>query len=313
MIYDCFTFFNELDILDLRLQLLHEKVDKFILVESTKTHSNLDKPLYFSINKDRYKKYSDKIIHVVVSEFPDVQNSWTIENYQRNQIFKYLNNCTLNDLILISDVDEIPNPDLLSSDRFGNDIYCLIQDQYFFFYNYRDLNHLYWIGGTKVFKYKIILENLIDERRVHYNDVSFPFYLNKGITATKIRLYDGCRYIYNGGWHFSYLGGIEAIFKKVSAFAHQELNNSKFLDKKRIEECLSTGKDIFGRKQHHFIRVKMSSMSHPKPLLNFNNDSALLISNVPIKEIPLLYIFYQINKIRLIKWLKHHFNFKFQK
>jgi beta-1,4-mannosyl-glycoprotein beta-1,4-N-acetylglucosaminyltransferase len=304
MIYDCFTFFNELDILDLRLQLLHEKVDKFILVESTKTHSNLDKPLYFSINKDRYKKYSDKIIHVVVSEFPDVQNSWTIENYQRNQIFKYLDNCTPNDLILISDVDEIPNPDLLSSDRFGNDIYCLIQDQYFFFYNYRDLNHLYWIGGTKVFKYKIILENLIDERKVHYNDISFPFYLNKGITATKIRLYDGCRYIYNGGWHFSYLGGIEAIFKKVSAFAHQELNNTKFLDKKRIEECLSTGKDVFERSGHKFICVDVSMKTHPIALFPIKSDNKLINATSTIVNIPFYYKMYQLYKIKVKKFLK---------
>ena len=86
MIYDCFTFFNELDLLEIRLNYLNEIVDKFVLVEMAKTHSNKDKPFYFEENKKRYEKFLDKIIHIKVSEYPDLtkfdeyRRNWVLEN-----------------------------------------------------------------------------------------------------------------------------------------------------------------------------------------------------------------------------------------
>jgi len=307
MIFDCFTFFNELDILELRLQLLYDVVDKFVLVESTKTHSNLDKELYYQNNKQRFSKYQDKIIHIIVSSFPEYKNSWTFENYQRNQICRVFYNCNLDDIILISDVDELPNPQIIKNYNFQDSVYRLVQDQYYFYLNYRDLSHLFWIGGTRALKFKLIKNNLLDERKVHYNSISFPQDLNRDTTATKIRLYDGCKFIYNGGWHFTYLGGIDAIFKKIKAFAHQELNNEQFLDWDRIENCLITGRDVFGRANHHFVRVKISSDSHPLSVLNISVNSPYIFSKSIIKRIPFYYKFLQLNKIRIIRWIKNNF------
>jgi beta-1,4-mannosyl-glycoprotein beta-1,4-N-acetylglucosaminyltransferase len=307
MIYDCFTFFNELDILELRLQLLYDIVDKFVLVESTKTHSNLEKELYYQTNKERFSKYNDKIIHVVVSTFPEYKNSWTIENYQRNQIFSALEKCNPDDLIMISDADEIPNPSIILNFNFENEVYCFVQDQYFFFYNYRDIHHLYWIGGTKAFKFKVIAENRFNEKKVKYNDVTFPAYLNKGITATKIRLYDGARFIYKAGWHFSYLGGVEAIFNKVRAFAHQELNNESFLNSKRIEECLISGEDVFGRKGHEFVRVDMNDKTHPQFIIQHTDNSSLFFTKSKIRKVPIFFNWYQLSKIKLIRYIKELF------
>lgn len=304
MIYDCFTFFNELEILELRLQLLYDVVDKFVLVESTKTHSNVDKELFYELNKKRYSRYQDKIIHIVVSEFPEFKNSWTLENYQRNQIFQALTECKPEDIIMISDADEIPKPEIISKIHFRDEVYCLVQDQYFFFYNYRDVHHLFWIGGTKVLQYSVIQQNRLDEKRVRYNDQTFPAYLNQGITATKIRLYDGAKFIYNGGWHFSYLGGVKAIFKKVRAFAHQELNNEHFLDEDRIETCLKKGEDVFGRKNHQFIRVKVSAETHPEQLLTINQDSPYMYTKISIQDIPFTLRLIQLYRIRLIRWVK---------
>ncbi len=303
-VYDCFTFFNELDILELRLGLLYDVVDKFVLVESTKTNANNDKELYYENNKHRFKKYNDKIIHVVVSAFPEYRNSWTFENFQRNEITKALGNCAPDDLILISDVDEIPNPDVIRNYDFKNEMYCLVQNQYFFFYNYRDLQHLFWIGGTKVFRYRIIKENLLKEKKVRYNETSFPSYLNKGTTATKIRLYDGCKFIYNGGWHFSYLGGVAAIVNKVKAFAHQELNNDHFLDTRRIEECLVTGADIFGRKGHKFIRVAISEKTHPSCLQEMEKDPHLIFFKTPVHTVSVIKEIQQLLKIKLVRVVK---------
>ena len=111
MIIDCFPFFNELDVLELRLNILDEVVDKFILVEASKTQTKLDKPFYFEENKNRYSKFLDKIIHVKIEDYPK-EDGWAMENFQRNCIQLGLEklNLTINDIIAISDVDEIWDP-----------------------------------------------------------------------------------------------------------------------------------------------------------------------------------------------------------
>ena len=112
-IYDCFQFFNEEDILDLRLNILNESVDFFVIVESTTDHQGNEKKLNF--DKDKFKKFQKKIIYVVVEDTLDTikkphlgQNS-LVEKHQRNSITRGLKNCSDDDLVIISDVDEIPD------------------------------------------------------------------------------------------------------------------------------------------------------------------------------------------------------------
>ena len=110
MVYDCFNFFNELELLEIRLGELDGLVDKFVLVESTVTFTNKPKPLYFSKNKSKFNKYLNKIIHVVVADSPNViGNPWIIEMHQFNAITRGLSECNNNDVILLSNADEIPN------------------------------------------------------------------------------------------------------------------------------------------------------------------------------------------------------------
>ena len=108
MIYDTFLFFNEFDLLDIRLHELDAVADKFVLVEATRTHSNQTKPLYYAENRERYAAFHDKIIHVVVDDTPDTADAWAIERFQRDAILRGLTRCRPDDLILMSDVDEIP-------------------------------------------------------------------------------------------------------------------------------------------------------------------------------------------------------------
>jgi len=89
MIYDCFTFFNEHSVLDIRLNTLYDHVDKFILVEATRSHQNLPKPLYFDENKSMYSKFLDKIIHVVIDTYPE-HTYFSFEEHQRDQIYAKL-------------------------------------------------------------------------------------------------------------------------------------------------------------------------------------------------------------------------------
>ena len=163
MIYDCFLFYNELDLLEIRLNELKDVVDKFVLVECSTTFSSLEKPFYFEENIERYNDFLDQIVHVKVYDTPNFpskagrgktfHNRHDIEAYQRNCISRGLEDCLPDDIILLSDVDEIPDPncvlecvDLVSS---GNVSF----KQKFFYYYLNGLcvksgNPVYWSGTT---------------------------------------------------------------------------------------------------------------------------------------------------------------------
>ena len=108
MIYDCFSYWDEDLLLDLRLNILDNYVDYFVIVEGNKTWQNNPKKLRFEI--DKFKKFKNKIIYVPVTNLPDGEDPYLRENYQRNAIVNGLNNANDNDLIIISDLDEIPDP-----------------------------------------------------------------------------------------------------------------------------------------------------------------------------------------------------------
>ena len=110
---DCFTFYNELDMLDLRLAEMNDVATYFVLVEATKTYAGNDKPLYFAENKVRYSKYLDKIVHIVVDDFPETNNPWVRENFQRNAIDRGIARIKNEiDTLTICDLDEIPDAEI---------------------------------------------------------------------------------------------------------------------------------------------------------------------------------------------------------
>jgi hypothetical protein len=106
-VYDCCIFFNELDVLEIRLEELWDVVDKFIIVEAKHTHQGQPKPLYFYEAKERFLPYISKIMHIIVDEFPNCVTTWDREHYQRDVIARGLKDCKDNDVIIISDADEI--------------------------------------------------------------------------------------------------------------------------------------------------------------------------------------------------------------
>ena len=111
MTYDCFPFFNELDLLEIRLNVLKDVVDRFVLVEAGETHTGKTKPFCFAANRDRFAAFADRIVYRRIEKFPAGHGAWWNENYQRNEISKVLSEIGVRDEddILISDLDEIPN------------------------------------------------------------------------------------------------------------------------------------------------------------------------------------------------------------
>jgi beta-1,4-mannosyl-glycoprotein beta-1,4-N-acetylglucosaminyltransferase len=200
MLYDCFTFLNELDLLEIRLNILNEVVDKFVIVEATRTFSNQLKPLFFADNKERFRRFSDKIIHVVVDTYPPIESAWTIEQYQRNCIANALTACHDDDVILISDLDEIPRPEKIREYRDTQGIKVFEQSMFYYFLNYLNVTDPIWPQGTKMLSYHDFRTGTGCMEEI--GDKNFLPSVNSGVTATRIRLITKALSIKDGGVAF---------------------------------------------------------------------------------------------------------------
>jgi beta-1,4-mannosyl-glycoprotein beta-1,4-N-acetylglucosaminyltransferase len=269
MIYDCFTFFNELDLLEIRLHELNDVVDRFVLLEGTVTFTNKKKKLYFEENKERFKKFINKITHVVVEDSPDVVgNPWIIEEYQFNALTRGLKNCRKNDIILFSCVDEIPNS---STKTLWNpkerEIIGLSQELYYYYLNCKVINHP-WIG-TRAVRYSHITER-------------FTPYILRHNPIDKV--------IEDGGWHFSYIGGVEKIRQKIFSFSHQEFNNPDYNTPEKILLAIQNRTDLLKRglrfKIVDFNNLPLylqNNIQRYQELLILNQRKGLEITNISLK------------------------------
>ncbi len=258
MVFDCFSFFNELDLLEIRLNVLSDVVDKFVLVEAVKTHTGKSKPLYYKENASRFAKFADKIIHIAVTDFsiaeslPESRNrAWIIENIQRNAIAKGLCNAHDDDVVLISDVDEIPRPESVSKAISAGGIVRLALKSCNYYLNYRNYVSPDWKLGTQVLRYSDF------KNASTYKDFKYTEFVVKEAnplpSASMVRFLKSTTMIKNAGWHFSYLGGVGAIRQKLNAFAHTEFNSSTTSADEWILSRISAGEDLFKRGDRFFV------------------------------------------------------------
>lgn len=224
MIYDCFTFYNELELLDIRLNILDKVVDKFVLIESTITYTNLKKPLYYDKNKSKFKKFHKKIIHVIVTDSPRVTHPWIIEHFLMAAAKRGLKNAKPGDTIIISNLDEIPNPEKILEYKDKKGKLKAFEQQFFYYYlNFASTNRKW--HSAKMLKYKDFLKYQ-DAYVIRHskNDVIIP----------------------NGGWHLSFMGGIKRMLDKTATGSHQEFNNEKYNTKEKIMQAILEKRDAFG-------------------------------------------------------------------
>ena len=237
-IYDCFQFFNEEHVLDLRLNILNEFVDFFVIVESTTDHQGKTKKLNFDPKK--FTRFEKKIIYIVVDDTaeaikkPHTGGESLVEQHQRNSLTRGLKKCSDNDLIILSDVDEIP--DLNKLNMFDKKKYAVFSQRMF---NYK-LNLLNetesnWHGSKICLKKNLKSPQWL--RNLKFK--KYPFW-----RVDKIR---NIQIIENGGWHFAYLQTPENIAKKIKSFAHGEYNREDFVNEGNIKKKIDSGKDIFNR------------------------------------------------------------------
>jgi len=247
-IIDAFIFFNEIDTLKIRLSLLYEKVDTFVICESNITHSGLKKNYNFLEYKDEFSSWMDKIVFIKFE--PDISNldfskkdlsynpsspAWKIEVEHRNCLANFLSTQDSNDIAVVCDVDEIWNPSLSDFLRSGQIHHEAARLEMQFHYY-----HLNCIG--------------VGEGNSKW---AYPFfakvgYINSYPNLSKIRLQATLPVIENAGWHFSYLGGAKKVSEKINAFAHQETNTEEINDLKHLEQCINLGIDHLARAGHEW-------------------------------------------------------------
>ena len=254
-IIDCFIFYNELDLLTYRFNLLNNIVDYFIIVESTHTFIGKEKKLFFNENKHLFENFRNKIIHIIVDDFPykyhnvNICNNdvWNNEYFQRNAIshgINYIKDLSQYDVIIISDLDEIPDPYTLDKIKKGDiivDINILEMDLYYYNLNTRSPSK--W-PLCKIISYK------------KYNELN--------ISCNDIRITQ-CSNILNGGWHLSYFGDKYFIQNKIQNFSHQELNNANYTDLDKIENRVKKSSDLYDRDSCKFEKIKIENNTYLPP------------------------------------------------
>jgi|LauGreDrversion4_2_1035121.scaffolds.fasta_scaffold00927_14 beta-1,4-mannosyl-glycoprotein beta-1,4-N-acetylglucosaminyltransferase len=234
-IVDAFTFYNEIQLLSYRLHLLYDVVDVFIIVEANHTFMGTPKTSLFQEQVHLFEKFKSKIVHVIVDNLPclppDVSKGeqWLNEKHQRNCIDVGLQQLALDkeDFIVITDLDEIPDPRTLSLIKQGSipvQFSILLMDLYYY--------NLCTQYEKKWFHAKIISYG-------HYKD------LNK--VCDTLRLTFDCPIIPRGGWHLSYFGSPSFVKHKTETTPHQEFNNAMTRDLSVIEERMKQGKDAYNR------------------------------------------------------------------
>ena len=295
-IFDCFMFYDEELLLDIRLNILDKYVDFFVIVESEYFHNGKKRKLKFDINK--FKKFKNKIIYIIhkneplkitrlsdkdsedIKSYKLILNAHLRENDQRNHISKGLTDADDDDLILVSDVDEIPNFDYMNPSKVKNKIIMFEQEIFYYKFN-RYLPNFTWYG-TKACKKK----NLISPQWLrNIKNKRFPFwridtFFSKNKYINKI-------FIKNGGWHFSNIKNANDIELKLKSYLHHRDYESEELGNSKINELIKNNETIY-------------DMFSDKKSKKYGDKKRKKLEIYDLKKLP---YFIQENKIKLKDWM----------
>ena len=262
MIYDCFSYWDEDILLDLRLNVLDEFVDYFVIVEGNKTWQNNHKKLRFDITK--FEKFKKKIIYVPVENLPDGDNPYLRENFQRNSILRGIKNASEDDLIIISDLDEIPNPLKIKAFRSASRYAVFKQKHFYYKFNLLSESFPYWLGS------KICVKKYLKSPQ-WLRDLKFkkrPFW-----RVDKFRLNN---ILDDGGWHFCNIKNPHDLLYKYKnlcetndPYVFKEKIEEKYLNVDSIKEKIKKGSDLIGR-EHKYLKVNIDATFPDYFLKNLN-------------------------------------------
>lgn len=249
-IYDCFCYFNEDLILQLRFETLWKYVDYFVISEANYTHAGVPRNFYFDMNK--FEKYASKIRYLPLKDRPKGENNfWRNENFIRDNLSNGLFDAAPEDLVIISDLDEIPNPKVIKN--YDSKFYRGDFDQRYYSYY---LNN-YWVGDVDSKGVLIPKSNIWRGSKIttfnyfstffNFNATSVRSYKSHGILRSIKRTWFQWRHVQlikDGGWHFTWIFSMSNLIKKIESTAHQEFNTEKFKDPSYILQMIKSGRDF---------------------------------------------------------------------
>jgi hypothetical protein len=232
-IYDCFTFLNEFDLLDLRIAEMYDHVDYMVLVEADHTFQNEPKHFNFKNRMKEYEHY-DKLIYIGVEDMPLSPDPWVNERHQRDSIMLGIEDAADDDVIIIGDIDEIIRPSTIQELRKQQaQIYGFRMPLFNFKFNYMLVTqdcYSVWSGAIQ----KGLLESPEEFRRQRHSLNNLGWNYNDGSVAV----------IEHAGWHFTYLGNDEFARNKIQSFAHADDNRPEILNQINVEESIRQGRGI---------------------------------------------------------------------
>ena len=256
-IYDCFMYYDEDTVVDIRLNCLDAYVDKFLIVESKFTHSGKKRNLLFDINQ--FKRFKDKIIYLVLDDeprgietiydeededsksFKSIENALRRENYQRNYISKGLGDADAEDIIMVSDADEIPNLGNLDLKEIKNKLIFFQQKMFYYKLNLY-IDSFNWFG-TKACKKK----DLISPQWLrNIKDRAYPLWRIDTLFS-KLK-YQNIYFVNDGGWHFSNIKNAKAIEEKLKSYLHHREFDIEPLSIEKIDKIIKEKKTIYDLK-----------------------------------------------------------------
>lgn len=220
--YDCFTFFNELDVLELRLKEMWDVTDYFVIAESNLSHSGKPKDYILLDNWEQFKPYESKIRRIQVDDMPETNNSWVREKFQRHALGRGLEDMAPEDIIIVSDLDEIPRAevvDMIKTDENDYNKYILTIPMF----QYK-INFMKYIERSKQRNIMVTrgraFTNAQQEREFTFPWVPAP---------------EDLVYVEHGGWHFTYFGDDNNAIVKIQNFAHTETDTKEMIERHDIE------------------------------------------------------------------------------
>lgn len=229
-IYDCFLFFNELDLLEVRLNEMQDVVDHFVIVEAEETFRGNPKELHFPKQQERFKKFADKIIYVPIKGHYVANTPWKRERYQRDQILQGLKSCREQDIVLISDVDEIVRHNKVSEiakPLLLKEATAVVCNQKMYS-GHLNRFHSLW-NGTVAMCYS-------DVKRLSPKNVRKLRHINpKRIAEFGVAK---ILQVEDAGWHFSSIGSVAQYLEKIQAFSHTRLDNEDYTRTENLIEVL---------------------------------------------------------------------------
>ena len=274
MLIDAFTYFNERELVELRIKYLNPIVDYFVVVESNITFTGKEKKWNFpEVLKSNLKDFSNKIqYHQLNIKIDEIKNEeswiidnikgddfWRIENFQRNYIKKVCKKFSDDDILIISDLDEIPSKKklnfILASDF--EKISPVAFEQHLFHLDCNYLRLESWRGSI----------------------ITTMKMCNASSPQMFRRLRNRISHFTDAGWSFSSFGGYKRVKEKIESYAHSEHNNDKFKSPEHIANCQRTGADLFHRKveskkvEKNFFPEDLLKLMEENPTFYFGSNN----------------------------------------